>query len=291
MPLVSMPEILKDAKTKKYAVGCFNALNIEMVRGIIEACEEENSPVILCHAEVHLKYTSLEEIAPVLLNAATYAKVPVAVLLDHGKTFDVLIKAMKLGFNAVMYDGSSLRYEDNVANTREIIKIARAMGVSVEAELGRVPRPISGGAEGYDDDSIVDDYSLYTDPLKAEEFAEHTGVDALAVAIGTSHGIYLKTPKLDFEKLKEIVARVKVPLVMHGGSGLSDDDFKNSIHNGICKINYYTDMALKAARRIKSFLNEADGNVFYHNIMLVAKDSFKEAVKNTLRIFGSNGKA
>ena len=290
MPIVSMKKILKDAKEGGYAVGCYNAIDMEMVRGVLEAAEEERSPVILCHAEVHFKFMPLEKIAPVLVTEATRSNVPVAILLDHGKSFDAVVKAMQLGFNAVMYDGSSLGYEENIQNTKEIVKIAGAMGAAVEAELGHVTRPKSGGAEGDEDDSIIDDTSLYTDPAQALEFVDRTGVDALAVAFGTAHGLYLKTPKLDLARLKKINDTVGVPLVMHGGSGLSGEDFRNSIRNGITKINYYTGLAANAASKMKEELLKAEGNAFYHNLMMAAMDSFREEVRNTIRLFGSNGK-
>ena len=291
MSIVSMNEILKDAKEKKYAVGCYNAINLDMIRGVIEAAEEEQSPVILCHAEIHFKYTPLEKIAPILVNEASSAKVPVALLLDHGTSFDAIIKAMKLGFNAIMYDGSSLSCEENTSNTKEFVKIARAMGISVEAEMGHVARPKSAGADGEDDDSIIDDMSLYTDPLQAEIFVEETGIDALAVAIGTVHGVYLKTPKLDIGRLKEICKKIDVPLVMHGGSGLTNMDFKNSIENGISKINYYTGMALYSAERIRKEFDRTNEKVFYHHMMMTAIDAFREDVQKTMKIFQSSGRA
>ncbi len=290
MPLVSMKEILKDAAEKKYAVGCYNTVNLEMARGVVEAAEEEKSPVILCHAEVHFKYTSLERIAPIMLEEAKTSKVPVAVLLDHGKSFSAVIKAMHYGFNAVMYDGSSLSYEDNLKNTAEIVKIARELNVSVEAELGHVARPKSAGADGDEDDSIIDDKSLYTDPFQAEEFVLKTGVDALAIAFGTAHGVYLKKPLLDFQRLSAIRKAVDVPLVMHGGSGLADKDFSNSIMRGICKINYYTGMAQKSAQGIRDKLNSSKDMFFYHNILVWSIQEIKKDVQNTMRLFGSSNR-
>lgn len=291
MPLISMNEILKDAKEKGYAVGCYNAINLDMIRGVIQAAEEENSPVILCHAEVHFKFTPLEKIAYIMVNEAQNAKVPVSILLDHGYNFSSVIKAMHLGFNAVMYDGSSLSYEDNVSSTREIVKIAKALGVSVEAELGHVVRPKSAGAEGDEDDSVIDDTSLYTNPSQALEFVEKTGVDALAVAFGTAHGIYLKKPKLDLQRLNEISKTVDLPLVMHGGSGLEPEDFKNAIKNGISKINYYTGMAIEGANKIKENLMKNEDKAFYHNVMMWSIEAFKEDAKKSIRLFGSSNKA
>ncbi len=290
MPIQSMKTILEDAQKKGYAVGCYNAINLEMIRGVLEAAEEENSPVILCHAEVHFKFTPLEMIAPILVHEAARAKVPVALLLDHGQSFDAIMQAMHLGFNAVMYDGSSLKYEENAANTKEIVKIARALGVSVEAELGHVTRPKSGGAEGDEDDHVTEDTTLYTNPDDARRFVQETGADALAVAIGTVHGVYLKKPKLDLKRLAMIRDRVKLPLVLHGGSGLSEEDFKSAIENGICKINYYTGMALRAADRIGQSFKEPTDKVYYHNLMMSAIDACREDAKASMRLFGSSGR-
>jgi fructose-bisphosphate aldolase class II len=291
MPIVSMSEILMDARIKKYAVGCYNAINLDMIRGVIEAAEQENSPVILCHAEIHFKYTPLGKIAPILVNEASSARVPVALLLDHGKSFNAMIQAIKLGFNAIMYDGSALSYDENLHKTKEIVKIAKAVGVSVEAELGRVTRPKSAGADGNEEDSVIDDLSLYTDPLMAQKFVENTGVDALAVAFGTAHGVYLRKPKLDLQRLRELSENVAVPLVMHGGSGLSSEDFKKTIEQGISKINYYTGMAIYGADRIREELTKCNDKVFYHHLMMTSIDAFREVTQETMRIFGSSGRA
>lgn len=291
MALVSMREILRDAETGKYAVGCFNAVNLDMARGVLEAAEELKAPVILCHAEVHFKYTPIEKLAPVLVNEARQANVPVALLLDHGKSFSAVIKAMNLGFNAVMYDGSDLPYDQNIENTKEVVRIANVLGVAVEAELGHVVRPKSAGADGDEDDSTAGDESFYTQPEQALDFVNKTGVDALAVAFGTAHGVYLKKPILDLGRLKEIREAVNVPLVMHGGSGLEPVDFQNSILSGITKINYYTGMAKYAAEKMKEALNADHGILLYHNVMMDAIAAIKENVKQAIELFGSAGKA
>ena len=290
MPVVPMREILKDARIRGYAVGCYNAINLEMIRGILEAAEAEASPVILCHAEVHLKYTSLESIVPVMAAEAARAKVPAALLLDHGKDFGVMVRALHLGMNAVMFDGSSLPDSENIEKTREIVRIAQALDADVEAELGHVTRPKSAGADGSEDDSVIDDTSLYTSPDKAADFVAATGVQALAVAFGTAHGLYLKTPVLDLVRLAQIRDRVLSPLVMHGGSGLTETDFRQAIRAGICKVNYYTGMAVAAAERIRATL-AGGGTAFYHNLMMMAIDSFRQDAVETMRIFGSSGKA
>jgi len=284
MPIVSMSEILADAKAGKYAVGSFNSIDLAMARGVIRAAEDEKAPVILCHAEVHFKYTPLDSIMPILLEEANKAKVPVALLLDHGKDFNTIVKAINLGMNAIMFDGSELDYDDNVTQTKEIVKVAHALGATVEGEIGRVVRPVDGGADGFDDVSLVDDTSLYTDPDQAADFVQKTGVDALACAFGTVHGVYRKEPKLDFPRLKLISEKTGIPVVMHGGSGLSKEDVHMAISNGVTKINYYTNLALYVGNEIKRQVNETE-EPFYHNIGVWAEQAVYEDARETIRIF------
>jgi len=289
MPLTSMKTMLDDARQNRYAVGCFNAINLEMARGIVEAAEKEGAPVILCHAELHFRYTPLEQIAPVLTRAAENASVPVAVLLDHGKGFSSIIRAMHLGFNAVMFDGSRLPFAENMERTAEVVKVARELGVTVEAELGHVARPLGGGAED-EGDAEYEHEELHTKPEEAREFVEATGVAALAVAFGTAHGVYMSEPRLDFDRLTELQEAAGVPLVMHGGSGLSEQDFKKSIEKGICKINYYTGMSHEVARVIKHRLNDTSGNTYYHDVMMWSIEAFRDHVRKVLKVFGSSGR-
>ncbi|MCU6707870.1 class II fructose-bisphosphate aldolase [Paenibacillus sp. J5C_2022] len=291
MSKIAMSELLQDAAKRGYAVPCFNAINLDMIRGIIEAAEQEQSPVILCHAEIHFKYTPLEMIAPIMVDAMHRAKVPVSILLDHGKSFSAVMKAMSLGFNAIMFDGSEYAYEENVRRTSEVVKIAKELDVSVEGELGYVTRPKSGGAEGEDDDSIIDDISLYTDPQQAREFVERTGIHALAAAFGTVHGVYLKKPELDLNRLDQITRTAGVPIVMHGGSGLSDEDFQQTIDRGVAKINYYTGMAHKVVDRTKQRLLQADDNLFYHEHMMQVIGDFREDAARVMRTFRSSNRA
>jgi len=279
-----MNEILANAKTGGYAVGCFNSIDLAMARGIIRAAEAENMPVILCHAQVHFKYVSLESVMPILLEEASKAKIPVALLLDHGKDFNSIVKAMHLGMNSIMFDGSELSYDENILRTREIVKIAHALDVAVEGELGRVVRPADAGAEGNDDISLTDDTSLYTDPDQAAEFVQKTGIDALACAFGTVHGVYRKEPKLDFPRLREISKKAGVPIVMHGGSGLSKEDFNFAIKNGVTKINYYTNLALYVGNEIKRQISETD-EPFYHNISVWAEKAVYENTRQAIRLF------
>ncbi|HEY5561524.1 MAG TPA: class II fructose-bisphosphate aldolase [Clostridiaceae bacterium] len=283
MSLVTLKEILKDADKKKYGVGMFNTINLEMVRAIIGAAEEERSPVIIGLAEVHIPYGSLDTLAPIMVKAAKEAKVPVAVHFDHGMTFNLIVKAMHLGFTSVMFDGSTLPYEDNISKTAELVKIASVLGASVEAELGHV-----GGAEGGEDDAQE---AYYTNVVQATDFVQRTGIDALAIAIGTAHGEYRSKPKLDLNRLKDIKATVNVPLVLHGGSGLSEDDFKSCIKAGISKVNIFTDMSLAAIETIRVELNKSNNKISYPELINATVLGIKEEIKGKMRLFGSNNKA
>ena len=277
--LVNLNEVLKKAQKGKYAVGLFNTTDTDMLQAVIEAAEESNSPVILGTAEVLLPYGELKLIAPSVIAAAKRAKVPIVVHYDHGLTFDRCIEALKLGFSSIMFDGSAKPYEQNIAETREMVKIAHAFGATVEGEIGHV-------GEAAKEDNLLTD--MYTTPEEAKAYLEATGVDALAVAIGSAHGVYKKKPMLNIERLKEISGAVKVPLVLHGGSGLSDDDFKNTIRNGIAKVNIFTDLCLAGERAMKDGEEKKLGYLETRNLKV---DYVKEAVKHKMALFGSVNKA
>lgn len=287
--LVTLNELLKEAKEGKYAVGAFNVPNLEAIRGVIQAAEELGSPVILQHAEVHENLIGLEEIGPIMLQYAKEAKVPVAVHLDHGASYEMCVKAIRLGFTSVMYDASIKEYEVNLEETKEIVKIAHAAGVSVEAELGHIFTSAVGGGEGRGSDSS-DDYDVledvYTDPDLAKEFVEATGVDCLAIGFGTVHGIYLKEPKLDLNRILQIKEKIDVPFVMHGGSGVSEENYRIAIKNGICKINYYTYMDKAAGKAVQECLEKNSGDsVFFDELSLSATAAMKDNVKAAMGIF------
>lgn len=277
--LVNLNEVLKKAQKGKYAVGLFNTTDTDMLQAVIEAAEESNSPVILGTAEVLLPYGELKLIAPSVIAAAKRAKVPVVVHYDHGLTFDRCIEALKLGFSSIMFDGSAKPYEQNIAETREMVKIAHAFGATVEGEIGHV-------GEAAKEDNLLTD--MYTTPEDAKAYLEATGVDALAVAIGSAHGVYKKKPMLNIERLKEIRNTVDVPLVLHGGSGLSDDDFKNTIRNGIAKVNIFTDLCLAGERAMKDGEEKKLGYLETRNLKV---EYIKEAVKHKMALFGSVNKA
>ena len=271
--LVTLKEILKLAEAKKCAVGSFNTPNFESLKAVIGAAEELNQPVILMHAQVHeeMGLCKMEEIAPLMLFMADRASVPVCVHLDHGTDLDYLKKGLDLGFTSVMYDGSTLPDDLNYANTQIAVSLAAQTGASVEAEIGSMGARESGEPGGE---------SIYTAPDAAKKFSEETGIDALACAFGTAHGIYLKEPKLDFERLDQIHTLVNVPLVMHGGSGVSHEDYQKVISLGIRKINYYTYMA-KAGGEAVSNKTYAQ----FHDAVKDAEHAMKQDVLSAMRVF------
>ena len=284
--LVSLKELLDQAKIEKKAVGAFNGTTLEAIRGIIQAAEELECPVILQHAQSHDELIDLDEIGPILKYYAKRAKVPVALHLDHGSSFERCVQALHLGFTSVMYDASAKSFEDNVKETAEIVKIAHAVGAGVEAELGHIFTSQVGegaGSDGKDDYDDLD--SIYTDPEVAGEFVEKTGVDCLAVAFGTTHGVYLTEPKLDLPRVAEIRDAAGVPLVMHGGSGVSDEDYRVAIENGICKVNYYTYMNTAGGKASKEYWEDESKPLFYDSMSLAATEAVKEDVKKALKVF------
>lgn len=271
--LVTLTEILKLAEEQKVAVGAFNTPNSSAARAVIAAAEELDAPVILMHAQVHeeMGLCTLEEVAPMMLSFAKRAKVPVCVHLDHGTDLDYVERGLALGFNSVMYDGSTLPTEENIANTKKAVAMAAKYGASVEAEIGSM-----GAREG----GSNTDASIYTDPAQAKAFVAETGIDALACAFGTAHGFYKDTPKLDMERLSEIRANISAPIVMHGGSGVSEEDYREVIRRGVGKINYYTYMAKAGAEAIS-------GKTYaqLHDALLDAEKAMKENVKYAISVF------
>lgn len=281
--LVSFKKILENAYRGHYAVGAFNLLSVEHVMGAIEAAEELRSPIIMQLAEVQFPCAPIELMAPVYLEAARSATVPVAVHLDHGQSFETCVKAIKLGFNSVMFDGANLPFDENVRQTAAVSRMAKAAGVDVEAELGKVGNTGFGTAVA---DPQVD---IFTDVEESARFIELTKVDALAVAIGNLHGRYIATPKLNIARLKEIALRNDLPLVLHGGSGTSDEDFKACIHNGISKINVATALQIAVASAIKDYTDS--GKCDYIEMKQVMVEATKSAVKRHILLFESQGKA
>ncbi|NLL47712.1 MAG: class II fructose-1,6-bisphosphate aldolase [Firmicutes bacterium] len=282
--LISGSELFQAAKKGGYAVGAFNLNNMEILQAIIEAAEEENSPVFLQASQGGIKYAGIEYIAGMARVAAEKAKVPVALNLDHGTSFTQVVQCVRHGFSAVMIDGSQLSYEDNIAITQKCVEVAHPNGVSVEAELGKI-----GGVE---DDIVVDEKDAsYTDPKEAAEFVERTKVDALAIAIGTAHGLYKGEPKLAFDRLQEIASMTDVPLVLHGASGISDEQIRKAVPYGITKINIDTDLRVAFSQAIKDLLAEKPGEIDPRKILGPAKAAMKEVARAKMRLFGSAGRA
>lgn len=243
--LVNLNEVLIPAKKGKYAVGLFNAVNLELARGIIAAAEKTNSPVIMGTAEILFPYGPLEEVSYYLLPMAKKARVPVVIHLDHGLKKETCLKALELGFTSIMYDCSTDDYDTNVKKVKEMAEIAHSYGATIEGELGHVGDN-EGSAEGHS--TLTDPSKFFTDPKLAKDYVEKTKVDALAIAVGNAHGAYKLPPKLDFERIKTIAREVDVPLVLHGGSGLTDDDFRKAIKEGISKVNIFTDINIAAVK-------------------------------------------
>lgn len=282
--LVSGKELFQAAKKGGYAVGAFNVNNMEIIQAIVEAAEEENSPVFLQASQGGIKYAGIEYIAGLAKIAAEKAKVPVALNLDHGTSFEQVVQCVRHGFSAVMMDGSKLPFEENIAITQKVIEVAHPCGVSVEAELGKI-----GGVE---DDIVVDAAdAAFTDPQEAAEFVERTNVDALAIAIGTAHGLYKGEPKLDFERLAEIAAATDVPFVLHGASGVPEDAIRKAIPHGICKINIDTDLRIAFTKAVQEVVQNNPGEYDPRKLLGPAREAMKEVVKAKMRLFGSSGRA
>lgn len=277
--LVNLNDVLRPAQQGHYAVGLFNTTDTDMLQAAIEAAEEMRAPIIIGTAEVLLPYGELQLIAPSVIAAAKRARVPVVVHYDHGLTFDRCMEALRLGFSSVMYDASAKPYAQNIQETREIVRIAHAFGATVEGEIGHV-----GSADG--SDPAGED--RYTTLQEATDYLRDTGVDALAIAIGTAHGAYKTAPKLSFDRLAQIRAAVEAPLVLHGGSGLSDDDFRRAVQGGIAKVNIFTDLCLAGMAAQKQAVAE---NRDYLSARNLKKDAIRKAVMKKMALFGCQNKA
>jgi len=304
--LVTNKEILSTAKTEGYAVGAFNINNLETLLAIVEASVEERSPVIVAVTPSAIRYAGLKYLVEMVKAAAESASVPMSLHLDHGEDVETVSRCIDAGFTSVMIDGSHLNFEENISLTKRVVVLAHSRGVSVEAELGRLA--------GVEESTVEEKEAILTDPDAAKEFVERTGVDALAVAIGTSHGAYKfkAEPKLDFERLKVIRKKVKVPLVLHGASsvpswiiekavkygaelsgakGIPEEHIKKAISLGITKINIDTDLRLAFTGTIREVLANSPKEFDPRKILGPAKEAIKEVVKGKMRLFGSSGKA
>ena len=283
--LVTLQWILQKAEKEKIAIGAFNSPNLESLQAIICAAEELKLPVIMQFAQCHEPWIPLSVIGPVMIEAARKAAVPVCVHLDHGETLEYVQQALDLGFTGVMYDGSTLPYEENVANTKKAVEMALMKGAGVEAELGSMGRKESGMG---DHSGAEDETKIYTDPLQAKEFVRETGVDALACSFGTTHGIYLAEPLLDFNVVRGVRSMTgDIPVVMHGGSGVSKEDFHEAVRAGVRKINYFTYMDKCGGTAAEAYLKGLKENEprFFSSVLAAAREAMKEDIKDAMRTF------
>ncbi|MBQ8803741.1 MAG: class II fructose-bisphosphate aldolase [Tyzzerella sp.] len=282
MPLVTSEKMLSDAQKGGYAVGAFNVENMEMVKAVIAAAEELHAPVMLQTTPSTVKYGTLDTYAAIVAAEAKKASVPVCLHLDHGSSYELAIAAMEAGYTSVMIDGSGEAFEDNVEVSKKVVEAAKEKGIPVEAELGKV-----GGKE----DDLEADADTNTDPQEAKAFVERTGVSSLAIAIGTAHGFYVGTPVLDKERVSEIKKVVSVPLVLHGASGLSEDDVKECVARGICKVNFATELRVAYTDAVKKLLAEKPETFDPKKLGVVGMEAVKEIVKSRMLMCGCENRA
>lgn len=280
--LVTTKEMLLKAQAGNYAVGAFNVENMEMVMAVIKAAEELNAPVIMQTTPSTVKYAGLDYYLANVATAAKNAKVPVAMHLDHGSSFSLAMQALRQGYTSIMIDGSHSVFEENIDITKSVVDSCHPSNIPVEAELGKV-----GGKE----DDLDGGDGGYTDPQEALEFVQKTGVDSLAVAIGTAHGVYKGEPKLDLDRLVEIRKIVDVPLVLHGASGLSEEAVKESIKRGICKVNFATELRIAYTEGVKELLEEKPETIDPKKYGAVGIEKVKELVKNRMMMCGCQNQA
>lgn len=283
MALVTTKQMLLEAQKNGYAVGAFNVENMEMVQAVVSAAEELKSPVIMQTTPGTLKYADLEYFYANAKTAAQKANVPVAIHLDHGNSFELAMKALRVGYTSIMIDGSHDTFEQNIAVSKAVADACHPSGVPVEAELGKV-----GGKE---DDLEGGEDNPYTDPQQAKEFVEKTGIDFLAVAIGTAHGVYKGIPKLDVNRLSEIRKVVSIPLVLHGTSGVPDEMVQECIKRGICKVNYATDLRIAFSKGVKAVLNENPDTIDPKKYNAQGREKVKQYVMSKMKVCGSVNKA
>ena len=281
--LVSLTEVMQYAEKHGIAIGSFNAPNLESLLASLNAAEELNLPVIIQFAQCHESWLPLDIIGPIMVDRAKKAKVPICVHLDHGETLEYLEKALKMGFTSIMFDGSTLPYEENLAQTKKAVALARSYHAEVEAELGSMGRRESGLGEGGEDHT-----KIYTDPRQAGEFVRETGVQALACSFGTTHGIYLSKPRLDFDVVKNVRRETGgIPIVMHGGSGVSKEDFHAAIRAGVRKINYFTYMDKAGGQAAESYLQGLEPHAprFFSSVLAAAQQAMQENLISAMKTF------
>ena len=282
MELTTTKKILKEAQDGHYAIGAFNVENMEMVMAVVSAAQELKSPVIMQTTPSTVKYADFDYFYANVKVAAEKATVPVAIHLDHGNSFELAMKAYRTGYTSIMIDGSHGSFEDNIALTKSVVEVCKSGNVPVEAELGKV-----GGKE----DDLDGGEGGFTDPQEAKEFVERTGVDSLAVAIGTAHGMYKGEPKLDLDRLSQIKEVVSIPLVLHGGSGIPDEKVQESIRRGICKVNYATELRIAFTNGVNKYLAEKPDTIDPKKYNKAGMEEVKAFVKEKIRVCGCENKA
>lgn len=284
MPLVGVSELLQKAEAGGYAVGAFNCNNMEIVQAITAAAEAENAPVIMQASQGAIKYAGIDYITLMARMAAERASVPVALHLDHGTSFEQVVQCVRSGFTSVMIDGSKWSLADNIKLTKRVLDVARAVGVSVEAELGKI-----GGTE--DDITVSERDAFFTDPAEAGIFVSETGVDSLAIAIGTAHGQYKGTPELDFDRLAKIKSIVGIPIVLHGSSGVPDDAIRAAIRLGVRKVNIDTNIREAFTEAARKVLEANPREIDPRKMLGPAREAATSIIREKIRIFGSTDKA
>lgn len=282
MPLVTSEQMLLDAQKGGYAVGAFNVENMEMVKAVIAAAEELNAPVMLQTTPSTVKYGTLETYFAIVAAEAKKASVPVCLHLDHGNSFELAVQAINAGYTSVMIDGSHENFEDNIAISKKVVEVAKACKIPVEAELGKV-----GGKE----DDLESDADTNTDPQEAKEFVERTGISSLAVAIGTAHGFYKGTPVLDKERVTEVKELVSIPLVLHGASGLSDQDVSECVKRGMCKVNFATELRVAYTQAGQKLMAEKPDTFDPKKLGTVGMEAVKQLVMGRMKVCGCDNKA
>lgn len=294
MALVTMKEMLEDARRRKYAVAAFDVGNYEMIKSVVETAEELNAPVIISALKPDIIGKNLDYYAAMTKVAAAITKTPVCLHLDHAEDFNDIKRVIDYGFSSVMYDGSKLSFEENAKNTKQVSDYAKKFGITVEAELGHVTDAIAGSRESsLSHDAVVDDvHDFLTDSKEVKRFIEITNVDALAIAIGTAHGVYISKPELDFDRLAEINDISVIPLVLHGGSGTPNDAVKKSIRLGICKINIYSEILSAFNTELRNTLNRLENMSSWPGVVYKKPmEALKDKVREKIMLFGSDGKA
>jgi len=284
MKLVSMKELMDGALAGGYAVGAFNVNNMEYIQAVVEAAAEARSPVIVQAADSECAYMGHANFVQMVKSIGAEYDIPIAIHLDHGSSFESAMRCVRAGFTSVMFDGSKLPYEENVATMKRIVDVCKVLGVTVEGEIGRI-----GGEELNQGDAVPEE--LLSDPVESLDFCSRTGIDCLAAAIGTVHGFYKSTPKLDFPRLQKIKAAVKLPIVLHGGTGIPEGDIKQAISLGVAKINFSTVVRHACITQLSKTLEENPGNLDLMFILSKSKQKMKDAIANQIRMCGSAGKA